>query len=122
MATAAQSPRGISAQEAAVLTRALDVCPVAVISDAQRGLVPKLQVVARCECGCDTVEFVRLDRASIASILADGLGETPSGQAVGLIVFGTADTFTCLEVYSYDEIPARLPTLESIRAYGPGQQ
>jgi hypothetical protein len=76
-------------------------------------------VSSLCECGCDTVEF-RSPNDSNAAVIADGLGETANGNSVGLIVFGTADTITCLEVYSFDDVPARLPKLESIRPFGPG--
>jgi hypothetical protein len=52
---------------------------------------------------------------------ADGLGQKDEGAGIGLIVFGTAETITCLEVYGFDEIPARLPSLESIRRFETSQ-
>src|SRR5262249_16679754 len=48
-------PRPISAQEAAVLLRALEVCPVVPISEVLRDSVSSLLVVRQCSCGCDTV-------------------------------------------------------------------
>lgn len=112
------TPRQISSQEADVLRRALSVCPVVAVSEALRDCVADLEVISRCECGCDTVEFRGIDWVSPPSVLADGVAETPDRKAIGLIVFGTQDRVTCLEVYSYDEVPAHLPTLSSIRSYG----
>jgi hypothetical protein len=77
-------------------------------------------VSSLCECGCDTVEFQRAG-AEATAVIADGLGETADGRGVGLLVFGTVDTITCLEVYSFDDIPARLPRLDSIRPFGSSQ-
>jgi len=53
----------------------------------------------------------------MAAIIADGLGDAPDGRGVGVLVFGRADTITCLEVYSFDDEPARLPRLDSIRPF-----
>jgi hypothetical protein len=77
-------------------------------------------VSSSCGCGCDTVEF-QCAGGEIAAVIADGLGETADGSGVGLIVFGTQDTITCLEVYSFDDVPAKLPILDSIRPFGSGQ-
>ena len=111
------TPRKISPKELAVLRRALDVCPVVPVSETLRHSLESLEVVSRCECGCDTVEFGQADWALPPAVIADGLAETPDGMGVGLIVFGTAERVTCLEVYSHTDEPARLPTIESICAY-----
>jgi hypothetical protein len=110
-----QLPRPISADEAAVIYRALEVCPTGPVSQAVRGSVSKLRVVWCCTCGCDTVNFVG---AGQSSVIADGVGKTPDGREIGLIVFGRSDRVTSLEVYSYDDVPARLPILDSIRDCG----
>jgi hypothetical protein len=67
------------------------------------------------------VEFRNVAGGEVPAIVADGLGETPDGSGVGLIVFGTPHTITCLEVYSFDDVPARLPKLDSIRPFGSEQ-
>ena len=67
------------------------------------------------------MEFRNTAEDEVPSIVADGLGETPDGSGVGLIVFGTPQEITCLEVYSFDDVPAKLPKLESIRPFGSDQ-
>lgn len=45
------------------------------------------------------------------------MAETPSGASIGLIVFGYEEGITCLEIYYYDNGPAKLPRLECVRSY-----
>jgi hypothetical protein len=111
------TPRGILPLEVQVILRALDKCPAMPVSESLRTSVPNLEVISKCECGCDTVNFAGWGQHLPPQIIADGVAETPAGQSIGVIVFGTADQITGLEVYSYDNEPARLPTIESIRAY-----
>lgn len=121
MTRAAMTPRPITPQERDVRLRALAVCPTEAAVAAHVGVVGTLEVVSTCECGCDTVECRGSVSAPVPSIIADGLGQTDEGAGIGLIVFGTAETITCLEVYGFDEIPARLPSLESIRRFETSQ-
>ena len=113
------TPRRITPHEAAVVRRALEACPVGPIGQGLLDSISSLEVVARCECGCDTVEFGGIDWADPPDLVAEGVAQTGDGMAVGLIVFATADAVTCLEVYTLDDEPARLPTVESIRPYHP---
>jgi hypothetical protein len=113
------TPRRITRHEAEVLRRALEICPAGPVAQDLLDSISNLEVVARCECGCDTVEFGRIDWAGPPELVAEGVAQTADGMAVGLLVFGTADAVTCLEVYSLDDEPARLPTVESIRPYQP---
>ena len=115
MSRATMTPRPITSPEAAVLKRMIDTCATGPVGDVVRSSIVDLQVVSQCECGCDTVNFASL--STPAKVLADGVAQTPDGRSIGVIVFGTADRITCLEVYSYDDVPARLPTLESIQGY-----
>ena len=110
----AMTPRPISAQELEVIHRALKACRTEAASPSHDAVAPTLLVSSLCGCGCDTVEFQGAG-GEIAAVIADGLGETADGSGVGVHVFGTADTITCLEVYSFDDVPARLPILDSIR-------
>jgi hypothetical protein len=88
------------------------------IPDTLRDSVSRLEVVARCECGCDTIEFRGIDWSNPPGVLAEGVAVTPDGKTIGLIVFGTSERATCLEVYSFDDEPDRLPTLDSIQGFG----
>jgi len=78
----------------------------------------KLWVVSGCTCGCDTIDF-RRKKADLGYPIADAVGTTPGGGEVGVIVFGTDDEVTGLEVYDCGvlEDGIRLPVLASIRAY-----
>jgi hypothetical protein len=111
------TPRKILPLEAEVILRALDKCPAAPVTPSLLATVTTLEVASRCECGCDTVNFIGWGQAGPPQILADGVADTPDGKAIGVIVFGTPNQITCLEVYSYDDEPARLPRVDSIRAY-----
>jgi len=71
--------------------------------------------VARCECGCDIIEFRGIDWSNPPGVLAEGVAVTPDGKTIGVIVFGTPERATCLEVYGFDDELARLPTLDSIQ-------
>src|SRR5687767_13659116 len=78
-----------------------------------------LRVVDRRGCGCDSVDFTGYDTESPRTIIADGTGETPSGNPVGVIIWGSADSVTGIEVYGTGDMEddLRLPTLESIRPW-----
>lgn len=70
-----------------------EVTPIAVSS------VHRLTVVGRCECGCASVDFDASESVERAAPIADGVGQTPLGGRVGVIVWGRCDTITGLEVY-----------------------
>jgi len=114
------TPRPISSQELEVIRRALKSCRTDAASPSHDAVAAALMVSSLCGCGCDTVEF-QGSGGEVAAVIADGLGEAADGSGVGVLVFGTADTITCLEVYSFDDVPARLPILDSIRPFGSGQ-
>src|SRR5262245_40601745 len=113
----AMTPRPISPQELDMIRRALKVCRTGDALPVHDFVASDLVVSSLCGCGCDTVEFKR-SGSEVAAVIADGLGDTPDGYGVGVIVFGTPDMITCLEVYSFDDTPAKLPTLDSIRPFG----
>jgi hypothetical protein len=89
------------------------------VSEALRSSVSTLRVIKCCDCGCDTVDFESVEWSEPPRIIADGIGETPSGKEIGLIVFENRDQLVSVEVFSHDDEPARLPILSSIRGYGP---
>lgn len=110
--------RSISPQELDVLRHVLRRCRTCNALPIHDLIAENLIVSSLCECGCDTVDF-KVSGNTPPTIIADGLGDTPDGDRVGIIVFGTPDAITCLEVYSFDDVPGRLPTLDSIRPFGP---
>ena len=110
--------RPISQQEAAILVRMLDHCAAIAELRLDRESLPKLSVVARCDCGCDTVDFQPIDWSKPPAVIADGKGTTEKGDEVGIIVFGTDSSVACLEVYAHGDELARLPVVDSIHPYG----
>jgi hypothetical protein len=111
--------RPISSAELAVLRAAFAVGSQVPDSERFTRTADKLWVVAGCACGCDTVDFRRSDTSRPYGPLADAYGTTPGGGEVGVIVFGTDDEITCLEVYDAGvrEDGICLPDLASIRGY-----
>jgi len=81
--------------------------------------VERLRVIDRCGCGCDSVDFKVDDSDNRPKPIADGTGETDAGGQVGVIIWGTADSITGIEVYDLgagaDGI--RLPIPHSIRPW-----
>ena len=77
-----------------------------------------LQVVGRCDCGCASVDFQHLRPGQIPSLMADAIGETPSGEHVNVLVFACENQFTALEIVGYTDDPVGLPTLSTVRAWG----
>lgn len=111
--------RPISQHEAMVITKMLQVCATGAGEKINLESVSNLKVVARCDCGCDTVDFQGVDWATPPDIVADGQGKTEANNDVGITVFANESAIVCLEVYNHGDELARLPTLESIVAYGP---
>ena len=73
----------------------------------------RLRVVARCDCGCPSVEFALpgTPRAadSLAAPVVDAEARTPEGEPVGILVFAADGQLTQLEVYSFSGEACSLP-------------
>jgi hypothetical protein len=114
--------RLINSAELAVLRATLDRAPVAAATGQLTANLESLQVVGRCECGCDSVDFADPDTARRSKPIGDGIGTTRAGGKVGVIVWGTAEAVTGLEIYDLGAGAAdlRLPDPESIQGFGTG--
>ena len=84
--------------------------------------IEDLEVVAQCDCGCDSVDFASPSPTTPATQLADGAGTTKLGGTVGIIVWGREGRITGLEVYDLGagEDDLTLPEPESIRPFDAG--
>jgi hypothetical protein len=91
--------RAITPEEAEVIRAALERASVRRIDDAARVAVPALTVVAKCECGCASVDFDAPPCEERATLVADGTAQTSRGGQVGVIVWGRPDAITGLEIY-----------------------
>ena len=91
------------------------------IPDVSRfvGNVDRLHVISRCGCGCDSVDFAKHDPEHPSRIIADGIGLTPKGGQVGVMVWATDDTITGLEIYDLGvgDNDIRLPAPQSIHSW-----
>ena len=108
--------RGITPEEHAVMFRAVQVGGIEGADIPSLDDLHSLQVVGRCECGCDSLDFRHLRPGQIPSLVADATGETLTGECVGILVFAYEGQFTGLEIVSYSDGPAPLPVLSTIRA------
>lgn len=108
--------RKITEMEVAVIRAALERATVEPLED-ETATIENLMIVARCDCGCPTVYFQgpQLDSRPIA----DGIGVTPSGGDVGVIVWGRQGRITGLEIYDCGagENDQVLPVPESIKPW-----
>jgi hypothetical protein len=90
-------PRPIREEESRMIEAALRRAPKEVVDGSALAAIPRLVVVDGCKCGCASVDFDGV--AARSRPLADGIGETPRGGQVGVIVWGSPNAITGLEVY-----------------------
>ena len=111
--------RAISPAEVTVIQVMLERAAVAPEYARLNTSLNTLRVVSRCTCGCDSVDFTAWDTQSPRTLIADGTGETLAGNPVGVIIWGSADSVTGIEVYANGgtEDDLRLPTAVSIRPW-----
>jgi hypothetical protein len=82
--------------------------------------VSQARVVARCTCGCPTVDLAIGDRqrrtVGASLLLADFEGVTPEGIEVGVILHAREGQLSELEVYAIPDVNGSfgLPTIESL--------
>ena len=116
------TPRHITPAEVAVIRAALELTPSPSPATRLPVSVEDLWVVGQCECGCDSVDFIPSETELHSRPIAEGIATTPSGGKVGVIVWGTDDAVTSLEIYDLGagDGNVRLPIPESIQPWDPG--
>jgi len=106
--------RAINEGEADVVRVAVERASVRTVSEAARKTIAQLQVIARCECGCASVDSDSAASEERPMPIADGTGTTPRGGQVGVIVWGRTDAITGLEIYDLgagdDDLLLPVPT------------
>ena len=114
--------RPITAAEIAVIRSALEKAPKAGAGSPLLANLEELWAIDRCGCGCDSVDYLPHDPGRPATLVADGIGTTPSGGTVGVIVWGRSDGVTGLEVYDLGagDNDLKLPIPDSIRPWHEG--
>jgi hypothetical protein len=111
--------RAITADEAEVVRAALERASVLRIDDAAIMAVPALTVVAKCDCGCASVDFDAPPSEERPTLVADGTARTSRGGQVGVIVWGRPNAITGLEIYDLGagEDDLGLPVSASVIAW-----
>jgi hypothetical protein len=122
MTERAKINRPITPEEVAVIRATLERAPVSPQFASLAAGLGSLRAVNRCQCGCDSVDFVEEDPAHRSKPIADGIGTTAAGGTVGVIVWGRADAVTGLEVYDLGagDNDLKLPITSSIRSFHEG--
>jgi hypothetical protein len=106
--------RRIRQNEAEIIRAALERASRVPLDETAWAVIPSLEVVARCECGCASVDFDAPTSEQRPGIVADATGQTPRGGQVGVIVWGRSDAITGLEIYDLgagdDDLVLPVPT------------
>jgi len=103
--------RSITEREAAVVDWLLAHGAFEGNLDHLRATVRELRVVARCGCGCASVDFAEGGQAGAARPVADAIGCDSRGRKCGVIVWELDGRVSGLEIYELDggsslEVPA----------------
>ena len=110
--------RTISSLEAAVLRAAIDRAPHPPVPEGILASLDNLRVVSRCDCGCDSVDFAAPSPSEPATHVADGIGKTPPGGQVGVLVWARGPNISGYDLGAGDE-DLRLPMPDSICPWQP---
>jgi hypothetical protein len=113
------TPRPITQGELAVLRATLNKAANSPLSPDVLAGLEGLQVIGGCECGCDSIDFAEHDPQRPSRPIADGTGKTLAGGDVGIIVWGTDEAVTSIEVYDLGagDTDIKLPVESSIRPW-----
>jgi len=113
--------RSITLQESAVIRATLEHAPET--SDVSRfaGDIDQLHAISKCGCGCDSIDFAEHDPSHPSRIVGDGIGVTPKGGQVGVLVWAADDAITGLEIYDLGagNNDTKLPVPQSIHPWKP---
>ncbi len=81
--------------------------------------VAGLHVVARCSCGCPTVDLAvataQVSTTGPSLILGDFLGSTPEGVEVGVTLHAREGAISELEIYPLSRTVGSLPKIGSLK-------
>lgn len=112
----AELPRSLRGTERSLLTALLARADITARLPVD---LDALEVADVCQCGCSSIELApsgsNLRPESYGYQLADAYGVTPDGKAIGLILWGTTDGLTYLELYSLaSDPPFEIPFPDTI--------
>jgi hypothetical protein len=115
--------RAIGTDEAEVVRATIERGSMLRLDDTATVAIPTLTVVARCECGCASIEFDAPPSEQRSTVVAEGTARTLRDGQVGVIVWGRPDAITGLEIYDLGagEGDLVLPVPTSITAWAKGK-
>lgn len=90
--------RPIREDEVAVIRAAIERAGREPVQSDMLSALDQLAVVSRCGCGCSTVTFAQTVTGEDPYPIADGIGFTPRGGRVGVLVWGRSDLVSELEI------------------------
>jgi hypothetical protein len=93
------TPRSLSSVEIALIRGALERASVGPVPDEMVAGVAGLMVVGECECGCHSL-YIQ-PPASGDYRIADGVGYSPSGQRVEVLVWASSKSVSALEIVDH---------------------
>jgi hypothetical protein len=80
-----------------------------------------LRVVARCGCGCASVDFVAGGQSAGARRIAEAVARDSRGRACGVILWALDDQVSGLEVYEQEPGSAtEIPATQTLRQWHSG--
>ena len=106
--------RPISQDEAAVVCWLLRASVAGDLSRLESS-VSSLHIVGRCGCGCPSIDFAPGGQAGGSGFLAEAFGESAHGELAGLILWGTCQVITGLEIYGFEKSALSMPALGTLR-------
>jgi hypothetical protein len=110
--------RPITEREAAVVDWVLANGALEGPLDHLRDGVQHLRVVARCACGCSSVDFAADGQSARAHPVAEAVGRDSRGRSFGVVIWELDGRVSGLEVYEYEPGSAtELPSVESLRRW-----
>jgi len=112
--------RPISPDEAALVAWLLSHGSLEGDLSALQISVNGLRVVARCTCGCPSVDFVSGGQRDPAIPVAEGFGVTASGDVVAATLWQLGEVVSGLEVQGLEVQRCTLPRLDSMSRSFPG--
>jgi hypothetical protein len=123
MTERAKINRPIKPEEVIVIRTTLERAPKEKLDPGVVDGAEHLRAIGQCGCGCDSVDFVPHDPAHMSHPIADGMGKTPAGGDVGVIVWGRPDAITGLEIYSLgaEDHDLKLPLPQFIAPFTPDE-
>lgn len=112
-------PRPVTEQEAAVVEWLLDHAAFTDVSPYRAQPASTLQVVAKCGCGCASLDFELLSKEILPYVmLADAIAFYPDRQWCGLLLWGTKNhRIAWLEIYDMHPVNHRFPELANLRRW-----